>query len=316
MNGTMKQPSSHPFYVTAPRPPLTTSRSLLQFHMLPSYHKQFPLSYTIPSSYSPSFVHYQQQNPYSASMHPSLSSSNRRYHCPNRLTRHPNRRSSVRSLNNSETFRHYSTDHQPIDNYQHQPSKTKSVSNIAPISLSNSNQLSKAHSWHSTMTHRLSNLSVVYAKEIQLTPKARRRNSLPKRKKSYPPRYLSSSPKRKSSFNKHRQRSKQVPERGIIRISTLDEIPMINNSSSHQRKTSIDRDRLSTKGSISNSSQLRILMKERPIKNNSIRNRKTKNNGKIKRMSRSLTEIKLSHCLIFGRNAYGSRNSVNIIVII
>lgn len=116
------------------------------------------------------------------------------------------------------------------------------------ISRSTSARLLKTHS---------SNLSVAYAHEAHLTPKPRRKGSLRRKPRSLPP--PPPPPQRKPSFRRHRQpkRPVYIPERGIVRISTLDELPMVSH-----RAPSINHDRISIKGSISNSSQHRIKTKE------------------------------------------------------
>ncbi|UJR15987.1 hypothetical protein I4U23_002906 [Adineta vaga] len=132
------------------------------------------------------------------------------------------------------------------------------------------------HSWHAMMNHRRANLSVAYANELHISPKRRRKQpSKKQRRPPPPPRPLSSlssaSFKRNPSLNSRRKRPREIPERGPVRISTLDEIP-INNAQIQKQIRSISHERLSTKGSISTSSAHRMKKKG----TSSIKNQKTK----------------------------------------
>jgi hypothetical protein len=236
----------------------------------PRHQLSIPWSST---SFPSPFVFPQQRDAFSKKNPSSSSFSNTRYHHLKQSARHSNRRPD-----------HYLSYHDFIHSQQYRPkSKTKSISDLEQLSQSNSNHLLKAHSCHTMVNHRQSNLSVDYAKEMNLTPKSRRKYS-PQQKKKIKPlqRRLSSSPKRKASFRKHRKPMIHLPERGIVRISTLDEMPIINHRV-NQRTNSINTDRMSTKGSISNSSKRRIKPKEkskgdsRSIQNNNEDNGKKKN---------------------------------------
>jgi hypothetical protein len=185
--------------------------------------------------------------------------------------------SSRRSLHRSHDHHHHSKYSDVIHTHQNRPSKTKSISDLQQISQFTSTPLPKSHSWHTTINHHQSNLSVAYAKEMELTPKPRRKHSPQKKQKIPYQRQLPSSPKRKPSFNNHRKRSIQMPKRGVVRISTLDEMPVVNNQTPI-RKNSISNDRLSMKGSISNSSKRQTRPKEKSKENSSIKNRKNQRN--------------------------------------
>ncbi|CAF0845031.1 unnamed protein product [Rotaria sp. Silwood1] len=262
-------------------PPLRLSSvpwSLGSFHVPPSHRGQFLSSYPTPRPLQP-FVLTQQQNPYASMLSTLPSYSNRRYQDLKKSTSYPNRRPSYRSLDTSKRSHHDYGYNESIHSHQSRPSKTKSVSDFGQMSQFTSTHLPKAHSWHTMMNHRQSNLSVAYAKEMNLTPKRRRKHSPKKYKKIRSQRRLSSSPKRNPSFIKHRKRPIQIPEYGIVRISTLDEMP-INNNQTNKRNNSINNDRLSTKGSLSNLSKRRKISKEKPKENNSIKNRKIKKNEK------------------------------------
>ena len=129
----------------------------------------------------------------------------------------------------------------------YRPSETRSISDLEQISRSSSARLLKAHP---------SNLSVAYAHEAHLTPKPRRKGSIRRKTRLPPP--PPPPPQRRPSFRQRRKRPVHLPERGLVRISTLDEMPMVSH-----RAPSINHDRISTKGSISNSSQHRIKPKEK-----------------------------------------------------
>jgi hypothetical protein len=168
----------------------------------------------------------------------SASYSNTRYHQLKHSMSYPSRRPAHRSADVSIRSR---------------PSKTKSVSDLQQLSQFSSTNLPKAHSWHMMANNQKSNLSVAYAQEINLAPKRHRKHSSRKRKKSIqPPRRLPSPPKRQPSFRAQRRSTVKIPECGVIRISTLDEMPIANQQKS-QRSNSINNDRSSTKGSVSNS---------------------------------------------------------------
>ena len=130
------------------------------------------------------------------------------------------------------------------------------LSTLPPPSHSTSGQLSKAHSWHSMAHPRPGNFSVAYAQEMHLAPKQRR-----KRKR----RPLPSSPKRQPSFRAARKRAAPLPERGVVRISTFDELPLRINPR-YKRKTSVTTDRLSAKGSVTTNS---LKGQSRPTKKSS-----------------------------------------------
>jgi hypothetical protein len=239
MNMTMQQPLSYPFHMTNPRLPWSSV----------PYHLSSPYRQPVSSSLSP-FILSQPRIP--GALPPSASFSNTRYHHLKQSTSYPNRRSAHRSYD------------VPTRVHQHRPSKTKSVSDLQQLSRVNSTHLPKAHSWH-TMSHPQLNLSVAFANEKQLTPKRHRKHSPQKRKKQiHPPRRLPSSPKRQPSFRNHRRPPIKIPECGVVRISTLDEMP-INNKQKSQQNNTISKDRLSTKGSISNSSKHRTKSKENHV---------------------------------------------------
>ncbi|CAF4203958.1 unnamed protein product, partial [Adineta steineri] len=263
MNLAIQQPLRYPSYMDARHLPVSNPWSSMPYRV-PMYpqQQQFRPSYPI-SQPLPTFVFPQQNNHTIRSIPPSSPYTNTRYQYLKKSTSHPSRRSLHRSYDVS-TRSHRSNE--PMYTQQYRPSRTKSISDLEQTTQFTSAPLSKAHSWHAMANHRRSNLSVAYAQEMHISPKRHRKNSLPKKKKISPRRRLPShSPKRKPSFNHPRKRSVQTHERGPIRISTLDEMPIPTTKSNR-----INNDRLSTKGSISNSSTRHIKSKG----NNSIKNRK------------------------------------------
>ncbi len=273
----MQQRLPYPFYMDKPRLPLAIPWSSNSFHSLSPHQQQFHSSYSIHQPLSP-FILRQQRYPLLKSIPKSSSYSNTRYHNLKQSASYSSRRSLHRSRDGSTRPHHHSKYSDVIYAHQNQPSKTKSISDLQQISQFSSTPLSKSHSWHTTINHHQSNLSVAYAKELELTPKPRRKHS-PQKKQIIPPhqRQLPSSPKRKRSFNNHRKRSIPIPKRGVVRISTLDEMPIVNNQTPI-RKNSISNDRSSMKGSISNSSKRQTKPKEKSKENTSIKKRKNQRN--------------------------------------
>ncbi len=304
MNMTMQQPLSYPFYMDTLRPPLPSPWSSVPFQ-LPSLHQQqFSSSYPTSQPLAPFFLP-QQRNLLSRKIPSSSSYTNTRYHHLKQSASYSNRRPVHRSVDASIRPHRYSTYNDLNPTHQYRPSKIKSISNLEQMSQTNSTHLSKAHSWHTINNHHQSNLSVSYANEIQLTPKRRRKQSPKKKKTIHPQRHLSSSPKRKPSFNNQRKRPIHIPQCGVVRISTLDEMPIVNNQTPI-KKNSINNDRSSTKGSISNSSKRQKIPKEKSKGNNSKKNRKIQNHDENdgKKMNLSLTKIRLFNYSIFRKNSY------------
>jgi hypothetical protein len=300
----MQQPLSNPFYMDTSRLSLPIPWSSNSFHLPSPHQQQFPSSYSMPQPLSP-FVLSQQRNSLSTKIPLSSSYSNTRYQHLKQSASYSNRRPVHQSLDASTRPHRYSTYNDLIHTHQYQPSKTKSISDFKQNSPFTSSPLLKAHSWHTMINHRQSNLSVAYAKEMQLTPKRRRKHSSQKKKKIHPQKHLSSSPKREPSFNNHRKQSIRIPKRGVVRISTLDEMPIVNDQT-RIRRNSINNDRLSTKGSISNSSKRQIIPKDKSKGNTVIKNRKNQNNNEDdgKKKNLSLNKIRLFNYSIFRRNSY------------
>jgi hypothetical protein len=116
------------------------------------------------------------------------------------------------------------------------------------------------------------NFSVAYAKEMRIAPKPGRKRS-PQHKKIPSKRRPSSSAKRASSFREPRKRSFQKLELGVVRISTLDELPIRVNPR-YKRKNSLNHDRLSSKSSVTtNSIKQRTQPKDRPQRKHSMKTR-------------------------------------------
>ncbi len=212
MNLTMQQPMTYPFYMGSPRLPFSVPWSSNPYHFpCPSYQTPPALSrmsYPVPFILS----HPSQQNLPRKPLHSFSSYTNTRYNHLKESTSHINRYRPIDTPLHSQRY--------TVPNYQYQPLKTKSISDFQQLSHEHSTHLFKAHSWHSMNNLHQPNFSVNYAKEMPLTHKNHHHHHhhqcSPKRKKKSHRRRLSSSPK-------------QIPEQGIVRISTLDEMPVINN---------------------------------------------------------------------------------------
>ncbi|CAF3480534.1 unnamed protein product [Rotaria sp. Silwood1] len=211
MNLTMQQPISYPFYMESPRLRFSLPWSPNPFQY-PTHSQQYfsssypahpPISYPLPFILS----HPPHHNPPSKPSQPFSSYSNTRYNHLKQSTSHMNRHRSIDTPLHSQRY--------SIANHPYQSSKTKSMSNFQQ----NSTNLLKAHSWHSMNHLYQSNLNMNYEKEMSLNHENHYYNSyLPKQNKQLHKRHLSSSPKRK-----------QTSKQDIVRITTLDEIPIINN---------------------------------------------------------------------------------------
>ena len=275
----MQQPVSYPFYMGGQSSPSSPSWSLapLNLHSLRQQQQQqqqqrVPLSSNlIPQPISPFIPRRPRRKSQSKNLPPSASFSNTRYHHLKQSASYSSRRPVHHSVDAAVRPRRYSSHNHFYPPQQSRSEKARSISEFDRLSQSTSTHLSKAQSFHSMASHRSSNLSVAYAKDERLTPKRRRKHSPQKQSKTHPQRHLSLSPKRRPSFNQHRKRPVHLPERGVVRISTLDEMPLPT-SRNHSRTNSINNDRLSTKGSISNSSKHRIRPKEKPKTNRIVHN--------------------------------------------
>jgi hypothetical protein len=215
MNLTMQQPITYPFYIGSPRLPFSVPWPSNPFHFpTPSYQTPpslSPISYPLPFILS----HQPRQNLPPKPLHSFSSYTNTRYNHLKQSTNHINRHRSIDTSLNSQRY--------TIPNYQYRPLKTKSVSDFQQLYHQNSTHLIKAHSWHAMNHLHQPNLNVNHIKEMPLIPKNHHhhhhhhhRQHSPKKKKKSHRRQLSSS-------------SKQISEPDIVRISTLDEIPIINN---------------------------------------------------------------------------------------
>ena len=238
----MQQPIAYPFYISSPRLPFSVPWSSNPFHFPPPSPQHFPppspqhfpppspqhfpppspqhfpSSYQTTSSLPP--VSYQlpfvlspqsRQNLPPRTLHPSSSYTNTRYNHLKQSTSHINRQ---RFNDPSLYSQRYS-----VPNYQYRPLKTKSVTDLQQLSDQNAPHLLKAHSWHAMNHLHQANLNMNYANEIPFnhTNYSHCRQYSPKQKrKSHRKQLSSSSPK-------------QTSEHGIVRISTLDEMPTISN---------------------------------------------------------------------------------------
>lgn len=211
MNLTISQPIAYPFYMGSPRLPFSVPWSPHPYHFpTSSYHT--PPSYPLPFILS----HPPRPNlpPKTLPLHSSY--TNTRYNHLKQSTSHINRH---RSMDTSLHSQGYS-----IPSYQYQPMKTKSVSDFHQLSQQNSTHLLKAHSWHA-MNHL-----------YQLNPTVNHANQIPAFDENYSHHHhhhrRPRSPKRKKKSHRNHSSSpkqKQLPDQGLVRISTHDEMPMINN---------------------------------------------------------------------------------------
>jgi hypothetical protein len=195
--------------MSSPRLPYSVPWCTNPFRFPPPSQPHYPQSYPLPF-----ILPQQQQQQPRANLPPkhlqSFSSyTNTRYNHLKQSTSHINRHRTM------DTPLHY-----PYSNYQYRPSKTKSVSDFQQLSHQNSIPLPKAHSWHSLGNLHQSNIPVNYSKPMHSIPEhSHHQHPIEKKRKSHKKSYLSSSPKQKQS----------PPDYGIVRISTFDEIPTINN---------------------------------------------------------------------------------------
>ncbi|CAF1146262.1 unnamed protein product [Rotaria sordida] len=215
MNLTMQQPISYPFYMDSSHLQFSFPWSSNPFQFPTNSQQYFPSSYQPPPplpqpiSYPlPFILSHQQHHNLPSKIPQSFSSySNTRYNHLKQSTSHMNRH---RSIDTSLYSQRYS-----ISNHQYPTSKTKSETDYQ----SNSRNLLKAHSWHSMNHLNQSNLNINYGKDIPLIHDNHYYNSyLSKQNKQLHKRNLSSSPKQK-----------QIPKQDIVRITTLDKVPIINN---------------------------------------------------------------------------------------
>lgn len=182
------------------------------------------------------------------------------------------------SLKQSRSFNRPRRSSKSIDGFSttstRRPSRTKSISQLKSLSDSSSSVLPRAQSWHSMGNVHSVNYSVAYAAENHLTPKSQRKRSMRRKKASIvPPVPLSPQRRRQGSFRKARKPSIPLPERGVVRISTLDELPMPV-TPRFKRRNSLNTDRLSTKGSVAASS----IKRQTKCRNQSIQTQTMKSN--------------------------------------
>lgn len=217
MNLTMQPPISYPFYMDSPRLrfSLPWSPNPYQYSSYPQpyYSSSYQSSPSLtPTSYQLPFIlsHQSRPNLPSKSTNSFSSYTNTRYNNLKQATSHINRH---RSIETSLQSQRYSVPH-----YHHyQPSHAKPVSHF----YQNSANLLKAHSWHSMNHLNQSNFNVNYTNDMYLVHKNNPyQSSSPKQKKKILKRHLSLSPQ---------QQQQQIPQEGVVRILTLDEMPVINN---------------------------------------------------------------------------------------
>lgn len=221
MNLTVQHPVSYPFYMDSPRlrfalpwptNPFQYSSPHPQRYYSSSYQlppQMTPMSYPIPFLLShPS----SRPNPPLKPVQPYASYSNTRYNHLKQSTSHINRHRSVDASLHSQQYY--------ISNHQYQASKTKSTSDFHHESNQNSARLLKAHSWHSM--HHLNQSHMNFAKELPVIHE-KQHNPL------YSPPQKRKLPKNQLLLSSSPIVQKEIPEPGLVRISTLDEIPLIQN---------------------------------------------------------------------------------------
>ena len=212
MNLTMSQPMPYPLYMASPRLPFAVPWTPNPFHF-PSPSYQTPPAYSLPFVLS----HPPRQNfpPKTLSTHSSY--TNTRYNHLKQSTSHINRHRSI------DISLHPQGHSNP--NYQYRPIKTKSVSDFHQNTPQNSAHLMKAHSWHA--------INHLY----QPDPYRNYGRGIPSMEEipshHHHHHHHPRSPKRKKKSHRNRSASPpqqtQIPEQGLVRISTLDEMPIINN---------------------------------------------------------------------------------------
>ncbi|CAF3959957.1 unnamed protein product [Rotaria magnacalcarata] len=220
MNLAMQHPVAYSFYMDSPRLrfslPWPSNPFQYPSHSQQYYSSSYQLSPSLtPISYPLPFIlshPVRAPNPPPKPMQSYSSYTNTRYNHLKQSTSHMSRH---RSMDPSLHSQHYS-----ISNHQYQPSKATSISDLHQLSNQNSTHLLKAHSWH-TMNHiHQPNKNINFAKEIPLIhDKQHNHFYSPKQKKKI----------HKLQLSPLSPIQKQLPETGIVRISTLDEMPTIHN---------------------------------------------------------------------------------------
>lgn len=286
MSLTLPQSLSYPLYMGAPRLRMPMLWPSAPFRMTPASTglAQFPSTFPMSQPMIPPYTLPLQKNTQPKIRKSSSPYSNRRYQNLKQSTAHPQRRSRYSSLDPSiEYHQNYANNEINYTN-NYKPLKTKSVSDFEYMSQHSAIPIPKSHSWHTMMAHRRSNLSAAYASEMQLSPRHRRKNSLRKKRKNHSSKTLHSSPRSISSSSKtlppplrrtpstvrRKKMAKPISEFGSIRISTLDELP-ISTTQANSSNNNANSDRVSMKGSISNSTKRQKISKDA----NSLKTRKT-----------------------------------------
>ncbi|CAM4790728.1 unnamed protein product [Rotaria magnacalcarata] len=220
MNLAMQHPVAYPFYMDSPRLrfslPWPSNPFQYPSHSQQYYSSSYQLSPSLtPISYPLPFIlshPVRAPNPPPKPMQSYSSYTNTRYNHLKQSTSHMNRH---RSMDPSLHSQHYS-----ISNHQYQPSKATSISDLHQLSNQNSTHLLKAHSWHTMNYIHQPNKNINFAKEIPLIhDKQHNHFYSPKQKKKI----------HKLQLSPLSPIQKQLPETGIVRISTLDEMPTIHN---------------------------------------------------------------------------------------
>lgn len=228
MNLTMSQPLSYPFYMGSPRLPFSVPWSSNPFQFstpsyqpLPSYPLPFILSH--PSQQNlppppPSLPPPPPPPPPSKTLSTHSSYTNTRYNHLKQSTSHINRHRSIDTSFNPQGY--------SIPNYQYRPIKTKSVSDFHQFFPQNSTHLLKAHSWHAINHPQQLYPSYHHGREIPLTEHNHFHHQ---QHHHHQPRSPKTKKKRHRNRSSSPQQNQPLPEPGLVRISTFDEMPIINN---------------------------------------------------------------------------------------
>ncbi|CAF3782837.1 unnamed protein product [Adineta steineri] len=232
MNLTMQQPITYPFYMSSPRIPFSVPWSTNPYHYSPVTQQHYPATYqTSPSlphvPYPAPFIlpHQPRQAQPSRTLHPSSSYTNTRYNHLKQATSHFTRQRFTDTSIQSQRY--------AIPNHQYRPSKTKSYTDLHQFFQQNSSHLLKAHSWHAInhlqQQQQQPNLNMNYANEMPFNPPPPPPPPPVRHHHQQQPQQYAPKQKKKSHRKQSSSSPKQVPDHGIVRITTLDEMPIMNN---------------------------------------------------------------------------------------
>ena len=209
MNMTMQQPMAYPFYMGTPRLPYSMPWPSNPYPY-PTHSPIPPVSYQLPFILS----HQPRPNPPPKTPPSYAAYTNMRYNHLKQSTSHMNRHRSTDISLHSQRY--------IVPNQQYRPMKTKSVSDFQQLSHQHSTHLLKAHSWHAMNHLPPPNFSINHVQQIPIIQEDHSRHQHHRQR----------SPKRKKKSHRNRSaspKSKQLPEPGLVHISTYDQMPMMQN---------------------------------------------------------------------------------------